>query len=57
MKLTPPATASWIIAVTLGVIGILLHQHYIHLRIGVESFWLVAAGFILLAVASLIRGL
>jgi energy-converting hydrogenase Eha subunit C len=57
MKLTPPATATWLIAVILGVVGILLHQHVLHFRLGIESFWLLAAGFILLAVGSLVRGL
>jgi hypothetical protein len=57
MKLTAPTTVSWLIAVIVGVLGILLHQHYVHLRIGIEAFWLVAAAFILLAVAALVRGL
>jgi hypothetical protein len=57
LKLTAPTTVSWLIAVIVGVLGILLHQHYVHFRIGVEAFWLVAAAFILLAVASLFRGL
>ncbi len=57
MKLTPPSTSSWLIAVILGVLGILLHEHIVQFRLGIESFWLVAAAFILLAVASLVRGL
>lgn len=57
MKLTPPSVAAWLIAVILGGLGILIHIGAIHLRIGVEPFWLVGAGFILLAIASLVRGL
>lgn len=57
MKLTPPSVAAWLIAVILGGLGILMHVGAVHLRIGVEPFWLVGAGFILLAIASLVRGL
>jgi hypothetical protein len=57
MKLTAPATATWLIAVILGVLGILLHEDVVHVRLGIESFWLVAIAFILLAVASLVRGI
>ena len=57
MRLTPPSTASWLIAVILGVLGILLHENVVHIRVGIESFWLVGAAFMLLAVASLVRGL
>ena len=57
MKLTAPATATWLIAVIVGVLGILLHENVVHIRLGIESFWLVATAFILLAIASLLRGL
>lgn len=57
MKLTPPATATWLIAVVLGVLGILLHLRIVQIRIGIESFWLVASAFMLLAVGSLVRRL
>ena len=57
MKLTPPSVPSWLIAVILGGLGILIHAGAVHVRIGVEPFWLVGAGFILLAVATLLRGL
>ena len=40
MKLTPPATSSWLIAVILGVLGILLHENVVHIRLGIEAFWL-----------------
>lgn len=57
MRLTPPATATWLIAVVLGVCGILLHQRVVQIRLGIESFWLVASAFMLLAVAALFRRL
>jgi hypothetical protein len=57
LKLTPPSVASWLIALILGGLGILIHIGALHVRIGVEPFWLVGAGFILLAIASLVRGL
>jgi hypothetical protein len=57
LKLTPPSVAAWLIAVILGGLGILIHIGAVHLRLGVEPFWLVGAGFLLLAIASLVRGL
>jgi hypothetical protein len=57
MKLTPPSVPSWLIAVILGALGILIHAGAVHVQIGVEPFWLVGAGFILLAIATLVRGL
>jgi hypothetical protein len=57
VRLTPPSTASWLIALVVGGLGILIHIGAIHVRLGVDSFWLVAAGFLLLAIASLVRGL
>jgi len=57
LKLTPPSVASWLIAVIVGGLGILIHIGAVHLRIGVQPFWLVGAGFLLLAIASLVRGL
>jgi hypothetical protein len=57
LRLTPPSTASWLIAVIVGALGILIHVGAVHVRLGVEPFWLVGAGFILLVVASLVRGL
>jgi hypothetical protein len=57
VKLTPPSVASWLIAVIVGGIGILIHIGAVHVRLGVEPFWLVGAGFILLVLATLVRGL
>jgi hypothetical protein len=56
-NLSAPTRAAWIIAVILGVLGIMLHTDMVNMRIGVEDFWLVTAGFVILAVATLVRGL
>lgn len=58
MKLTPPATATWIIALAFGVLGILAHERIFRIPgVGVEAFWLVTIGFVLLLIAPLVRGL
>ena len=57
MKLTPPSVASWLIAVIVGGLGILNHIGAVHVGLGVQPFWLVGAGFILLVLATLVRGL
>jgi len=55
--LSAPTRAVWLIALIVGGIGILMHMRVIHLRLGIEDFWLVAASLILLLVANLMRGL
>ncbi|HEY2982449.1 MAG TPA: hypothetical protein VGJ22_14790 [Anaerolineales bacterium] len=55
LKLTPPKEITWWIAVVLGVVGILVNAGV--LGIGVSAFLLVAAAFIILAVATLVKGL
>ena len=57
MRLTPPSVASWVIALVVGGLGILIHIGAVHLRLGVDPFWLVGGGFLLLLIASLVRGL
>jgi hypothetical protein len=49
--------AVWLIALIVGLTGILIHLRAINLRLGVEDFWLVAGSLILLLVANLFRGL
>jgi len=49
--------AAWLIALVVGAIGILNHMRILHLRLGVEDFWLVAGSLILLLLANLMRGL
>lgn len=57
MRLTAPSTASWLIALVVGGLGILIHMGAVHVRLGIDPFWLVGAGYILLLVAALVRGL
>ena len=56
-KLSAPTMAVWLIALVVGLTGILMHVRAINLRLGVEDFWLVAGSLILLLVANLLRGL
>ena len=54
MKLSRPKIITWWIAVILGVIGILATLMPIP-ALSAYAFWLVVAGFVILAVATLIR--
>ena len=56
-RLSAPTMAAWLIAIIVGLTGILMHVRAINLRLGVEDFWLVAGSLILLLVANLIKGL
>jgi hypothetical protein len=56
-RLNAPTMAVWLIALLVGAMGILNHLGILHLRLGVEDFWLVAGSLILLLVANLLRGL
>jgi hypothetical protein len=56
-RLSAPTMAVWLIALIVGVTGILIHVRAINLRLGVEDFWLVAGSLILLLVANLLKGL
>jgi len=56
-RLSAPTMAVWVIALIVGVTGILMHVRAINLRLGVEDFWLVAGSLILLLVANLLKGL
>jgi hypothetical protein len=55
LKLTPPKEITWLIAVGLGILGLLANAGI--LSIGLSAFWLVAIAFIILAVACLVKGL
>jgi hypothetical protein len=58
MRLTPPATATWIIALVFGVLGILAQQGIFRIPgLDVNPFWMVAIGYVLLLVAPLVKGL
>jgi len=56
MKLTPPKQITFWIAVILGILGILGALVTIPVVTGL-AFWLVVAGFVLLVVALLVKGL
>jgi len=57
-QLNAPAQATWIVALLVGLLGILIHERLLRFSgLGIESFWLVAGAFVLLVIASLVRGL
>jgi uncharacterized membrane protein len=56
MKLSPPKVITWVIAVILGVLGILGTLTSLPFASD-NAFVLVALGFVLLALATLIDGL
>jgi hypothetical protein len=58
MRLTPPAVATWVIALVVGVLGIAAHAGIFRIPgLGIDPFWLVTIGYVLLLVGSLIRGM
>jgi len=58
VRLTPPAQLTWIIALIVGSLGILVRVGALRLPgLGLDSFWLVAVAFLLLLVAPLAKGL
>ena len=56
MKLTPPKTITWWVAVILGVLALLGYLKTIA-ALTPYAFWLALAGLALLAVATLVRNL
>jgi hypothetical protein len=57
VKTNAPSLVIWVISVILGVLGILLHFGIIKIAtLTPYIFWLVAVAFILLALASILRG-
>jgi hypothetical protein len=56
MKLTPPKVITWWIAVALGVLGLIGYSGNAA-ALSPYSFWLVAAGLVLLALATLVKDL
>ena len=58
MRLTPPATVTWIIALVLGVLGLLAQQGIFRIPgLGIQPFYLLAIGYVLLLVAPLVKGM
>lgn len=56
MKLTEPKVITFWIAVALAVLGVLASQG-IFSGLSAYAFWLVVAGFVLLALANLLKDL
>lgn len=55
MKLTAPKNSVWGIAVGLGVLGLI--SHFVNIpHVSPYAFWLLGAGFVILAVACLLKG-
>lgn len=56
MKLNAPKNVTWIVAVVLGVLGILASFISIPF-VSDYNFWFVTVGFVLLALATFLKGL
>ncbi len=56
MRLSAPKVITWWIAVVLGTLGLLGHWGTVA-GLSTSSFWLVTAGFVLLALATLLKNL
>ena len=54
MKLTPPKNITWVIALVVGVLGIIGHLAGFF---GAFAFWLVVIGFAILVLSTLLKGL
>jgi hypothetical protein len=59
MKLSAPKMITWVVALVVGVIGILIHVgslSIVAVPFGL-GFWLVVVAFVLLLLATLMKGL
>ena len=58
MRLSPPKIISWSVAVLFGFTGILLHQGLIPVdKFPDLGFWVMTVAFLVLAFATLLKGL
>lgn len=57
MKLSAPRQVTWIIALILGIVGILANLTSIPVVTPAIGFWLVVVAWALLLIASITRGL
>jgi hypothetical protein len=57
LKLSAPSQIVWIIALILGIVGILAGPLGIVAALGMYAFWLVVAGWALLLIATIMRGM
>jgi hypothetical protein len=56
LKLSPPSQIVWIIALILGIVGILGAMGVVA-ALATYAFWLVVAGWALLLIATIMRGM
>jgi hypothetical protein len=56
LKLSAPKETTWIIAVIAGVAGILMYLDVFSIG-GIQPIFLVGLGFVLLAIATTVKGL
>ncbi len=56
LKLSAPTQIVWIIALILGVVGVIATLTVIP-AISPFAFWLVVAGWVLLLIATMVRGM
>lgn len=56
MKLSAPTQAVWLIAVILGILGILAFLGVVP-PLAAYAFWLVTIAFVMLALATLLKGM
>jgi hypothetical protein len=56
MRLSAPNQVVWVIAVVLGVLGIVAYLGVIP-PLAAYAFWLVTIGFVLLVFATLLKGM
>jgi hypothetical protein len=56
MKLNPPKQVTWLLAVLLAILAIAAHEVTISV-VSDYAFWVLAAAFVLLTLATALRGL
>jgi hypothetical protein len=57
MRLSPPKQITWIIALILGVVGLLANQGGLSIVSPVIGFWLLVVAWALMLIATITRGL
>lgn len=57
MKLSAPKTVVWVIALIIGLLGLLCHLGVAIPFICTYAFWLVVVAWLLLLLATLLKGL
>lgn len=58
MRMNAPKVVTWLIAVAIGVVGILLRLDVLRIaQLKPHDFWVLAVGFVVLALANLFKKL